>query len=258
MAIYHFDVKPVQRSKGHSAVAKAAERSGTRLYGWRTMQAHNFCRKHRVVLSAILAPSHAPEWVYDREELWNRAEAAETRRNAQPAREIRLGLPHELTDEQRARLVLTYARDIFVSAGMVADISIHPPAPRGNARNHYACILLTMRELDGGRFARTKQRAWGRRHTLMYWREQWAHYQNRALEAAGSDARVDHRTLEAQGIRRRATEHLGKAATDMERKGKRTERGDLNREIAAGNRTLEPLVQALETIDEEIAVLSKA
>src|SRR5579885_1681510 len=96
MAIYHFDVKPVQRSKGHSAVAKAAERSGTRLYGWRTMQAHNFCRKHRVVLSAILAPSHAPEWVYDREELWNRAEAAETRRNAQPAREIRLGLPHEL------------------------------------------------------------------------------------------------------------------------------------------------------------------
>jgi len=258
MAIYHFNAVPVQRSKAHSAVERAAQRSGTRLCDRQTMQTHNCRRNPGMVMAIILAPGHAPLWVYDREELWNRAEAAERRYNAQPAREIRLALPHELTDEQRTDLVFTYARDIFVGAGMVADISIHRPDRHSNDRNHYACILLTMRELDGNQFARTKQRVWGKRETLRYWREQWAAYQNRALEEAGSDARVDHRTLEAQALHRIATEHMGKAVTAMERKRIRTERGDINREIAEGNRTLDTLVQALATIDEEIAVISKA
>ena len=49
----------------------------------------------------ILAPETAPAWVQDRAALWNAVEAAETRRNAQLARELVLTLPRELTPEQR-------------------------------------------------------------------------------------------------------------------------------------------------------------
>ena len=48
----------------------------------------------------IVAPDHAPDWVSHRHELWNRAELAEKRVDAQPARMFVLALPHELTDEQ--------------------------------------------------------------------------------------------------------------------------------------------------------------
>ncbi|WP_259662986.1 MobA/MobL family protein, partial [Escherichia coli] len=36
----------------------------------------------------------------------------------------------------------------------------------------------------------------------------WADHANRALERAGHDARIDHRTLEAQGIERLPGVHL--------------------------------------------------
>ncbi|MEM6933600.1 MAG: MobA/MobL family protein [Pseudomonadota bacterium] len=40
---------------------------------------------------------------------------------------------------------------------------------------------------------------------LGQWREAWADYSNRFLDEAGSEARIDHRTLEAQGVAREAT-----------------------------------------------------
>jgi hypothetical protein len=258
MAIYHFTVAPVQRSKGNSAVARAANRSGTRLHDWQTGKAYDHRRRQDVVLAKIIAPDHAPEWTRNREELWNKAEAMEKRWNSQPAREIRLGLPYELTDEQRAALVFSYARDVFVSLGMVADMCIYRPGDDGNERNHHANILLTMRELDGDVFAKTKQREWSKIQKLRYWREKWATYQNCALEEAGSDARVDHRSLEAQGIDRETAKHMGMAAMAMERKGKRTRLGDVNREIVKQNRTHEALVHELAGIDAEISALPEA
>lgn len=258
MAIYHFTAVPVQRSKGHSAVARAANRSGTRLRDWQTGKVYDYRRRQDVVMAKIIAPDFASEWLHNREELWNRVELAEKRKDAQPAREIRLGLPYELMDEQRAALVLGYARDVFVSLGMVADIGIYRPGSDGDGRNHHANILLTMRELDGDEFARTKQREWSKIQKLRYWREQWAEYQNRALEEAGSDARVDHRSLEAQGIDREVTEHMGMAATAMERKGKRTQLGNVNREIAERNRAHEALVNELAAVEAEISALREA
>ena len=253
MAIYHLSVTQVQRSKGHSAVAGAAYRSGSVLHDRMIDQTHDYQRKRGIVQSEILAPDNAPRWVYDREELWNRAELAEKRRDAQPAREVRLGLPHELTDEQRADLVFTYARDVFVDAGMVADIAIHRPDRHGDDRNNHAHILLTMRELDGDDFAARKNRDWNKSALLEMWREQWEKYQNRALEDAGSDTRVDHRTLEAQGSLHQPTQHLGKEATAMEREGIATRIGDENREVEAYNRRIDQLVGELAEVDAEIA-----
>ncbi|WP_268814778.1 MobA/MobL family protein, partial [Pseudomonas savastanoi] len=66
-------------------------------------------------------------------------------------------------------------------------------------------------------------------------RQLWERMANRALENAGSDARIDSRSLKAQGLDREATTHLGPVASDMERRNKASDRGDGNRQVAANN-----------------------
>lgn len=64
----------------------------------------------------------------------------------------------------------------------------------------------------------------------MRWREQWADHSNYALEQAGIDARIDHRSLEAQGITDRLpTIHEGPIVREMESRGAATDRGAINR-----------------------------
>ena len=182
------------------------------LYDERAEKLQAYGRKRGVFHSEIVAPENAPEWVYNRQELWNRAERAEKRVDAQPARMFVLALPCELTDEQNIELVTTYARDVLASEGMVIDVGFHRAHEVGDQRNAHAHLVMTMRELDGDDFAARKNREWNRKDTLEYWREEWANYQNDALEEVGFDARVDHRTLEAQGIDRKSTIHMGKDA----------------------------------------------
>ncbi|MFG6621538.1 MobA/MobL family protein, partial [Sulfitobacter sp. 1A05707] len=128
---------------------------------------------------------------------------SETRKNSQVAREVRVALPDELTHAQRVALVRDYAQAQFVDRGMVADIALHAPGREGDERNHHAHILLTTRELDaegsvpGGGFT-TKNRDWNKVEVLEGWREAWARDSNAALERAGIEDRVDHRTLVAQ------------------------------------------------------------
>lgn len=253
MAIYHLSVTQIKRSQGHSAVAAAAYRAGEKLYDARLDQWQDYSRKQGVVQSQILTPDNAPDWMKNRGELWNGAEAMERQHNGQPAREIRLALPDELTDEQRADLVFRYVNDTFVSCGMIADVSIHRPDRYGDERNHHAHILLTMRELDGDTFAKTKQRDWNKSELVEDWREKWAEYQNDALADAGFDARVDHRTLEAQGIDRDPTRHMGKEASAMERDGIATRIGDENRAAFLQDAEFDRLRGELAEIQEEIA-----
>lgn len=101
MADYRFSVQPIKRSEGRSAVAAAAYRSGESLYEERTDLVHDYERKQGVEHTEIMAPESAPDWVQSRERLWNNVEAAETRKNSQPAFEFQLSLPHELDLEQR-------------------------------------------------------------------------------------------------------------------------------------------------------------
>jgi hypothetical protein len=63
------------------------------------------------------------------------------------------------------------------------------------------------------------------REWLLQCRELWAERANLALQRAGHEARIDHRSLEAQGINRAPTIHLGPSVAAMERKGIRTPRG---------------------------------
>lgn len=187
----------ISRSQGRSATAAIAYRVAERIEDRRTGLTFDYAARGGVDHTEILAPDHAPDWVRDRSELWNRVEESETRKNSQVAREVRVALPAELTHAQRLELVREFVRSQFVDRGMVADIALHAPGREGDERNHHAHILLTTREIDAEGFT-TKNRDWNAVEVLEGWREAWARDSNAALERAGIEDRVDHRTLVAQ------------------------------------------------------------
>jgi hypothetical protein len=197
MAIYHLRASMISRSQGRSATAAIAYRVAERIEDRRTGLVFDYAARGGVDHTEILAPDHAPDWVHRRGELWNRVEESETRKNSQVAREVRVALPAELTHAARVELVRDFAQEQFVDRGMIADIALHAPGRDGDDRNHHAHILLTTREIGSDGFT-TKNRDWNKVEVLEGWREAWARDSNAALERAGIEERVDHRTLVAQ------------------------------------------------------------
>ncbi|WP_112313492.1 MobQ family relaxase [Pseudogemmobacter bohemicus] len=210
MAIYHLRATMISRSSGRSATAAAAYRVGERIEDHRTGLTFDYRARGGVDHVETLAPANAPAWVQDRAALWNAVEAAETRKNSQVAREIRVALPAELDHGQRVELVREFCQREFVARGMVADIALHAPGREGDDRNHHAHILLTTREIGPEGFG-AKNRDWNAVEMLEGWREAWARDSNSALERCGHAERIDHRTLEAQRIE---AQELATAAHD--------------------------------------------
>ena len=234
MASYRFSASVLSRSTGRSATAAAAYRAGAEIHCQRYGETHDYTRKGGIVHTEIMAPDHAPSWMHDRAQLWNAVEAAERRKDAQLAREVQLSLPHELDAEQRRELVRSFVAGQFVARGMVADVAIHAPGRQGDDRNHHAHVMLTLREIEGDSFGQ-KRRDWNARELIETWRAQWAEHQNAFFRHAGIEARVDHRSFEAQGIDREAQQHEGPAASNMRRKGQDTRIGRENDERAQRN-----------------------
>jgi hypothetical protein len=135
---------------------------------------------------------------------------------------------------------------------MIADVAIHAPGKNSDPRNFHAHILLTMREIGPDGFGK-KVREWNSREQLEHWREQWEKIQNRYLERHGHAARVDRRTLEAQGIDREPTTHRGPHVDAMQRKGIDTERGAAARETFYRNLELARLKRELADVQRQIA-----
>lgn len=238
MAIYHLSADIVRRSAGRTVTAAAAYRSGECITDARIGLTFDYRPRRGVAHTEILAPDDAQPWMRDRSRLWNTTEAKEKRKDAQLARDITLALPHELAPAVRLDLVRRFVDSAFVSLGMVADIAIHEPSRRdADHRNHHAHLLLTMRAIEGDGFG-AKVRAWNDTALLEQWRASWADHVNRALEHAGENARVDHRSLAAQGIEREPQIHLGVAVVEMTAQGIATERAEIVREIEAINTAL--------------------
>lgn len=235
MAIYHLSVKTVSRSAGRSATAAAAYRSGVEITDLRTGEIHDYTRKGGVESADLVLPVGAPEWASNRAELWNAAEQAETRKNSTVAREFEIALPSELSPDERKRLAIDFAREIVERHGCAADVAIHAPGKEGDNRNHHAHILCSTRRLMPEGFGE-KTRELDERKTgqVEHWRERFAGMQNERLRDAGVEARVDHRTLKAQGIDREPTRHLGPAATGYERRTREpsNKRLDFEAEVA--------------------------
>ena len=227
MAIFHLSVKTISRSAGRSATAAAAYRAGVEITDERTGEIHDYRRKAGVESAELFLPACASEWATDRAKLWNAAEQSEKRKNSTVAREFEVALPSELSADQRRELAHEFARELVKRHGFAADVAIHAPGKDGDIKNHHAHILCTTRKLTAEGFTeKTRElddRATGAAE-VTHWREQWAGLTNAALERAGHAERIDHRTLEAQGIDRDAGLHLGPTATAIERRGEVSEK----------------------------------
>ena len=105
--------------------------------------------------------------------------------------------------------------------GCAIDVAIHAPGREGDNRNHHAHILRTTRKVEAdGMGAKLDTEKAGRKRSddLEAVRARWADLTNERLRENGIAARVDHRSLEAQGIDREPTKHLGSAASGYERR----------------------------------------
>jgi Ti-type conjugative transfer relaxase TraA len=234
MAIYHFSAKLISRANGSSALAAAAYRSASRLHDQRLDRHHDFSSKAGVVHSEVLLPDDAPEHLRDREVLWNAVEAVEVRKDAQLSREVEFALPRELSPEQGIVLAREFVSRNFVARGMVADLNVHWDVGADGEPKPHAHVMLSTRSVGEDGFG-PKVRDWNRTDLLQHWREAWAEHVNTRLAELDIDARVDHRSLEAQGIDLEPQHKIGPAASRMAGQGLELERVDDHLEIARRN-----------------------
>ena len=247
MAIFRLEIKSVSRSSGRTATAAAAYRAGERIRDERTGALYNHSKRDDVLHKEIFLPSKLDqpesgmEWARDRSTLWNTAEKAEPRSNSRVAREYQLALPAELSAEQRLALARTFSREIADRYNVAVDLAIHAPRPQGDRRNFHAHLLATTREvtpegmgphtgIDMAGEARSERGLPSSRQEFRTLRARWAESTNEALRGANIEARVDHRSLEAQGIDRQPRPHLPWAAVAAERRGEHNDIAERIRE----------------------------
>ena len=284
MAIFHLSVKVISRGKGKSAVGAAAYRSGERIENEYDSVIHDYTRKRGIIHTQILLPPQAPAEYYNRSVLWNAVEKVEKAKNAQLARDIEISLPRELPFSRQKQLLIGFVSQTFVKEGMCADICFHDKLD-GNPHAH---IMLTMRPINedgswgqkqkkvyaldenGNKIYDKKKRQykcktvpttdWNESYKCEQWRSAWAEYVNNYLRIDGIKERVDHRSYQRQGIEQIPTIHLGPVASQMEKKGRISERGRINRQIKEDNRLLRSIkikmgelkVAAKKTFDEKV------
>ena len=258
----HFSVSIISRKQGRSTVACAAYRSDEKLYDERNERNFQF-KKHEVAPeSFILSPSHAPEWVNDRERLWNEVEKNEKRWTSQLSREVLIAIPNDLNREQQRELVEAYVQSQFVEKGMVADVNIH----RDKDHNPHVHIMLTMRPFNedgtwGDKRPFTGElnekgkkiyldNPWDHKENVQIWRSQYEELVNKTYEKLNLERRFDLRSFERQGKGDLGTIHLGPTAAALEKKAKEnalkdgveyvpvTREGKLNVDIQNANREL--------------------
>ncbi len=245
MAIFHMEIRPIKRSAAQQATGAAAYRAGEKIRDERSGDVHNHSRRKDVRHTEIFLPSKLEgsnvTWARDRARLWNTAEAAEKRRNSRVAREYQVSLPPELTPEQRLALARSFSRELADRYGVAVDLAIHDPKPGRESQNFHAHMLTTTREVTPaglgaktGLDMRSVARAQGglSSHSEEYsiLRERWATLTNQALREANVDARVDHRSLAAQGIDRKPLLHVPLEFYQLERNGMPKEAAERLRE----------------------------
>lgn len=258
MAIYHCTCKIISRGQGRSAVGAAAYRSGEKLYNEYDGIEHDYTKKGGVVYSEIMLCENAPKEYQDRQTLWNAVEQIEKSSKAQLAREYEVALPVELSREEQIKLVRDFAKENFVDNGMCVDFSIHDKED-GNPHAH---IMLTTRPIEQDNSWGVKQKKeyildkngqkqydkkkqtykcktvkttnWDSKEFLQSSRESWAEKVNQELEKKSLPQRIDHRSLKEQGVDRVPTIHEG-GARKLEKRGIKTDRGKINREIKTAN-----------------------
>ncbi|NCB30942.1 MAG: hypothetical protein EOM66_05980 [Clostridia bacterium] len=261
MAQYRCSIKPIlSRGKGASVARSAAYIAREKIEDERTGETFDFSRHNdKALWSGIYAPKNAPEWAHDLQSLVREIEGAEKRKDAQLALPIELSLAHELTLEQNRWMLQDFVRENFTRQGYAAIASIHEPPQHGDERNIHAHVLVSLRKIDEDGFSPTKKEQQefflSKTERTEALRQSWEKYLKHHLKRHGFENEaeaVSCKSLEAQGIDREPTKHLGPVAAHMERNGDQSERGDINRDIEARNRDRERLQLEAQAVGLEL------
>jgi ATP-dependent exoDNAse (exonuclease V) alpha subunit len=241
MAIFYLGISSITRGTGRRATAAAAYRSGERIRDERSGKLYNHMHRRDVLHTEIFLPSHLEQqsvtWARNRHSLWNTAEHAEKRHNSRVAREFEVTLPAELNAAQRIALARAFSREIADRYKVAVDLAVHAPRPNGDPRNFHAHLLATTREvtpaglgaktgLDMDWRERRRRELPDHRQEYVNVRERWATLTNAALREANVAARIDHRSLAAQGIEREPLPAIPIMNLRMERRGVPSEVAD--------------------------------
>ena len=266
----HASVKSISRSAGRSSVAAAAYRAGEKLEDKRTGLTHDYTRKTGVQHSEIHMPDNAPQWAIgkSRQELWNQVEAKENRKNSMTAREFEISFPSEFNQQQRIEAGRHIVQELIKRYNCAVDISWHDPDKKGDQRNHHAHIMFSTRSFDTSTkdgWSKAKYRDLnndritidGKQTTrsaeeVSQLREMVATTMNGIAKRDKLHVRTEHLSFEKRGIDREPTQKMGQHATQMERSGKRSERGDVNRDIVAANDEHQKVKESAKVISFEL------
>lgn len=194
MAIFHLEFKIVKRSEGMSSCRKAAYHNRSRITDDRTGNTYDFSHRTDLFHHQILAPVSAPAHIIESSAtLWNEVERVERQKDGQTARYFDVAIPCEISNEDKIKLVVEYCQKNFVDKGMIADIAFHDL----DGNNPHAHVMLTLKPITADGFGK-KERSWNDKKNVILWRESWSALANDYLEAAGTEERIDHRSIEAQ------------------------------------------------------------
>ena len=239
MAIFIASTKSISRSNGQSAVASASYRAGVELHDERYGKTHDYSKRSGVMSADIILPTVLASAYTDisRSDLWNKAEAAENRRDARVAREWLVNLPHELSEEDRKYIAHQFAQTLADRYGTIADCAIHQPTQRevdrgADPRNFHAHIMFTTRTAkfdDNNEIVLTdkatielsdnKRRSLGMERVnveIKEVRQLWEQIANEKLAEHNHDL-IDCRSYSEQGIDIEPQLKMGPVATKLER-----------------------------------------
>ena len=177
MAIFHYTVKIVGRSKGKSVISASAYLNGDVMKNKETGRISYYTSKKEVVYTSLMMCENAPpEWqivpeenikrfqksvrykksadkeaalekfkiTFQKQRLWNEVLKIEKSADAQFGRSFEFALPKEWSRQEQIQYTADYIKKTFVDKGMCADWSIHDKGD-GNPHVH---LLLTMRPFN--------------------------------------------------------------------------------------------------------------
>src|SRR5271154_3171560 len=263
MAIYHLTAQVGSRGGGQSAAAKFAY----------------LCHQGRYSRDAselVHAESGGlPGWAGSDPDLYWKAADRYERANGRLYQQVEVGLPVELSPEQQIGLAQCFARELASTpeGTLPYTLVLH----RGQGRNPHAHVLLSERVADGhdrtpeswfrraAQAGRNRPELGGARKTAAFqpreWvsgiRARWAELANTALERAGQEARIDHRSHAARGLEERPTVHQGPSGLLLRERGLPGDRAALNAEIRAANLQLGEIRTQSKTAQMQVEALQR-
>lgn len=232
MAIFHLN---------HRAIGKATHRAGF-------AAAHvKYILRDRAATQvlgdlpgAALTRSDAARWLTEREQ--------QARANGRVADRLVLALPLELEERLRADVVRAFVRELEPAGRVPWIAAIHDSGE--DADNPHAHLML----VDADRETGKRVLMMSERGSTERLRTAWESVVNRAIEREGLEARVDRRSLAAQGLERIATIHVG---PERARPQVREEREHFNAEVAAANAIIAEAREAATAAQEAAATVER-